>query len=201
MLHSGVLLLGFVLHHFQWGLACASRAWTGPGAWDVAMASAPGSPALGYNPDCNACTSRVCRMPWSFHGDGQGSVLPLFPFRNRTYDSRAKCHIFVPSRACWFPAGSSHVAAAWAAPHSHSAWEELRPLLGSAVPTPGSLPTFWGAGSGGGLGPERTLSPPGRKEGRGKNNPWVGSGPCGFLQFTALPGEGEAGTCLDLSSL
>lgn len=59
---------------------------------------------------------------------------------------------------------------------------------------------FWGAGSGGGLGPERMLSPPGRGEGRGKNNPWAGSVPCGFLQFTALP-EGRGGRNLPGSEL
>lgn len=144
VLHRGVLLLRLVLPHFQWGLFWASRARTGPGVWDVAMASAPAlcpqhwGMALAAVPACRDILGASRR---SFHGDGQGSVLPPFPFRNTLYNPHAKCHIFVPPGACWFPAGSGNVAAAWAVPHSHLAREgcgELRALLGSAVLTPGN---------------------------------------------------------------
>lgn len=144
VLHRGVLLLRLVLPHFQWGLFWASRARTGPGVGDVAMASAPAlcpqhwGMALAAVPACRDILGASRR---SFHGDGQGSVLPPFPFRNTLYNPHAKCHIFVPPGACWFPAGSGNVAAAWAVPHSHLAREgcgELRALLGSAVLTPGN---------------------------------------------------------------
>lgn len=130
------LSVGFVL-----GQQSSDRPWCGgccyglssslacPQHWGMALAAVP------------ACRDILGASRRSFHGDGQGSVLPPFPFRNTLYNPHAKCHIFVPPGACWFPAGSGNVAAAWAVPHSHLAREgcgELRALLGSAVLTPGN---------------------------------------------------------------
>lgn len=135
----------------SWSCLTFSGVWSGPAELGQALVWGmllwpqlqPCVPSTGVWlwPQCLHAGTSLVPAEGASMGMGRAQYCLLSLSETHSTIPMPKCHIFVPPGACWFPAGSGNVAAAWAVPHSHLAREgcgELRALLGSAVLTPGN---------------------------------------------------------------